>query len=245
MTNNLLTENLSEPLNGATSAKVDIDSDIGNLAIDRLPAGGQALATGTLAYFENQGTPARTLDSINGQAIFSLKGGGKDQRWFRLPWAACKGAYDWRIHLNPDVPSDIRVHSGGGNIEIDLGGMEITHLSADTGGGNMDLILPESADSLDVAARTGGGNVTIAIGSDITGSNIVDAHSGAGNVTIHAPRGLAARIHADSGLGNVIVDPLFSKIDDELYQSPDYESADNRIEITAHSGAGNVSVSTT
>src|SRR5689334_8614610 len=49
----VLSDNLSVPLNGAKSAKIDISSDTGHLTIDKLTAdGGQLLASGTLQYFE-------------------------------------------------------------------------------------------------------------------------------------------------------------------------------------------------
>ena len=70
------------------------------------------------------------------------------------------------------------------------------------------------------------------------------ATSGAGNVEVRVPSGLAARIHATSGLGKVIVDSRFSRTDKDIYQSPDYDGAVNTVEITASSGAGNVSLST-
>ena len=38
------------------------------------------------------------------------------------------------------------------------------------------------------------------------------------------------------------VDPQFGKTADNTYQSSDFDSAVNRIEIIANSGAGNVSV---
>jgi predicted membrane protein len=82
------------------------------------------------------------------------------------------------------------------------------------------------------------------MGSGIKGSNTVNAGSGAGNVVVRVPSGIAARIHATSGLGQVTVDPRFSKTDNNTYQSPDYDSAANKIEITASSGAGDVSVNT-
>ena len=85
----------------------------------------------------------------------------------------------------------------------------------------MDVVLPDNAANLSVAAKTG-----------------------AGNVAVHVPSGLAAKVHATSGLGKVIVDPRFSKTDGNTYQSPDYDSAANKVEITANSGAGNVSVNT-
>ena len=244
MAENVLTQELSEPLNGTTAAKVDINTGTGNLTIDRLTGGEQLLASGTLEYLENQELPTHTLTSSNGEATLTLRGGETGRSWFRLPWEACKGAFEWQIHLNPTVSSDITAHSGGGNVKLDLAGMAVTHVSADTGGGNMDVVLPDNAANLYVDAKTGGGNVTVEIGNGITGSNAVNANSGAGNVAVHVPSGIAARIHARTGLGKVIMDPRFSMTDKDTYQSPDYEGAADKVEITAHSGAGNVSVST-
>jgi hypothetical protein len=222
MANNLLTDNLSEPLNGATTARVDINSGTGNLTIDRLTGGEPVLASGTLQYFEKQGPPTRSVSSDNGQATFTLRGsGGIVRPGFRLPWAACNGAIEWQIHLNPNVQSDITAHSGGGNVKLNLAGMAVTRLAADTGGGNMDVVLPDNAANLSVIAKTGAGNVVVRVPSDI-----------------------AAKIHATSGLGKVVVDPRFSQIDRNTYQSPDYDGAAKKVEITVHSGAGNVSVST-
>ena len=221
MANSVLTHNLSEPLGNATAAKVDIDNGDGNLAIDGLTGGEQVLASGTLQYLEKQGLPTRTLNTSNGQATLKLKASGGGQPWFHLPWQACNGATEWQIHLNPKVQSDITAHSGGGNVKLDLAGMAVTRVAADTGGGNMDVVLPEDAANLSVTAK-----------------------SGAGNVVVHVPSGIAARIHASTGLGKVIVDPRFSKTDKNTYQSPDFDSAANKVEITVKSGAGNVEVNT-
>lgn len=221
MAKNVLSDNFSEPLNGTKTAKVDIDVGDGNLTVDGLGAGEPVLASGNLQYIENQALPTRTLVSSDEQATLTLRGGGAHRSWIRLPWAACNEATEWQIHLNATVPSDITAHSGGGNIKLNLAGMAITRISADTGGGNVDLILPDDAANLDVTARTGAGNVVVTI-----------------------PSGVAARIHATTGLGKAIVDPRYSKTDKDTYQSSDFDSADNRIEITLHSGAGNVSVNT-
>jgi hypothetical protein len=244
MAKNLLSDNFSEPLNGAMSAKVDINVGDGNLTIDRLISGEQVLASGTLQYLENQSLPSRTLVSSNAQATLTLKGGRAGRPWFHFPWAACNGATEWQIHLNPTVLSDITAHSDGGNIKLNLAGIAITHISADTGGGNIDVALPDNAANLSVAARTGGGNLTVEIGRGTTGSNIINASSGAGNVVVHVPSGLAARIHATTGLGKAIIDQWFSKTDNNNYQSPDYDGAVNKVEITISSGAGNVSINT-
>jgi hypothetical protein len=245
MANKVLTESLSEPLNGATIAKVDINCGPGHLTIDRLTGGEQLLANGTLQYFEKQGPPARTLNLNNGQANLTLAGGGTVQASrFRFAWSAGGGAFEWQIHMNPTVPSDITAHSEGGNVKLNLAGMAVSSVSADTRGGNMDVVLPDNAASLSATAKTSGGNVTFDVGSGITGSNTVNANSGAGSVVVRVPGGIAAKIHASSGMGKVNVDSRFSKIDGKTYQSADYEGAANKVEITANSGAGNVSIST-
>ena len=83
MANKMLTHNLSEPLNGTKTTTVDINTDSGNLTLDKLSGGEQLLASGTLQYFEKQGLPTRTLSSSNGQATLTLKGGGAERSWFR------------------------------------------------------------------------------------------------------------------------------------------------------------------
>ncbi len=218
---NVLTQNLSEPVGNATSARVEINAGTGNLVIDRLSSGEPVLASGTLQYQENQGQPIRSVDTSSGQATFTLKASGIGKPGSGLPWEACNGETDWQVHLNPAVQSDITAHSDGGNVKLDLTGMVVTRIAADTGGGNVDVVVPQSAAALSVTAK-----------------------SGAGNVTVSVPNSAAVRIHASTGLGSVIVDPRFDKIDGSTYQSPDYDGAADKIEITLESGAGNVSVTT-
>lgn len=245
MAKNVLTEKFSEPLNGTRTAKVDVHVGDGNLVIDRMAGSEQVLVSGTLQYLEKQGLPARELTVNNGVSTLCLKAGrGGGQPWFRFPWAACNGATEWQIHLNPTVSSDITARSNGGNVGLNLSGMQITGLSAETGGGNMNVILPNHASDLNVSVATGGGNVSVEIGSGTTGSNIVTAKSGAGNVVVSIPSNIAARIYATTGLGKVILDPQFSMIADHTYQSSDFDVAANRVEMTLQSGAGNVSVNT-
>ncbi len=221
MAKNVLTYEFSEPLNGATTAKADIHAGDGNLTVEPLAGTQRLLAEGTLQYFESQGQPKQSLVSNAGQAALTLKGGGGKQPWFRLPWAACNGATEWQIHLNPAVTTDLTVHSDGGNVKLNLAGMAVTRVAANTGGGNVEVVLPETAANLSAIAKTG-----------------------AGNVVVRLPRGAAARIQATTGLGKAIVDPRFSQTDKNTYQSPDYNGAAYKVEILASSGAGNVVIET-
>ncbi len=244
MARKMLTRDVSEPLDGASSARFDIHTGTGNLTIDGLVGNTELLASGTVEYMEGQDPPAPLVNVCDGKASFVLMGQGGRQSAFRLPWSASNGATHWRIHLNHRISSDVAAYSGGGNVRLDLTDMVVTHVYADSGGGNLEVVLPKNAARLDVSARSGGGSVVVEIGARTTGSGNVDAHSGAGNVTVRVPSGLSARIHATTGMGKVIIDPQFNKLDAKTYQSPDYDSAPDKVEISAKSGAGNVTVST-
>ncbi len=69
-------------------------------------------------------------------------------------------------------------------------------------------------------------------------------HLSEGNVTIRMPGDMAVKILATTGLGKIIMDPRFGHVDKNTYQSPDYDTAANKVEITVKSGAGDVSVNT-
>lgn len=240
----VLTQTMSESLGDATAARFDFNVGTGNLTIDRLAGGEQLLFSGELQYLEGQGRPTGTLDMNGHLYTLTLKASGGRQPGFQLPWSACNGETDWLIHLNPTLPSDITVYSGGGNVKLSLAGLIVTRLAADTGGGNVEVVLPDDASDLSVTAKTGGGDVTVDLGSGTTGGNTVTATSGAGNVTVRLPDGVAALIHTTTGMGKLTIDPQFTKIDDHTYQSPDYTNAADKFEITVESGAGNVSVIT-
>lgn len=239
----VLTQDLSESVGDATSARYEIHTGTGNLTIDPLPAGQPLLASGTLEYLERQGRPTGSVEMNKGLYTLTLKANGGLKQGFRLPWAACNGETDWQIHLNPNLPADIQAASGGGNIQLNLAGMVVTRLATETGGGNVEVVLPDKAANLTALAKTGGGNVTVVIGGGMTGSSRVTATSGAGSVLVRLPAGIAARIRAKTGMGKLEIDPHFTQIDDHTYQSPDFPTATARIEITVESGAGNVTVS--
>ena len=150
-----------------------------------------------------------------------IRGSRSQRPWFHFPWSAGNAAHEWRIHLNPAISMDLLAKSGGGNVKLDLAGTTLTSISAVTGGGNIDVILPDILTDLNA-----------------------DINTGAGNVTIQLPCGSEARVHASSGLGKVIVDPRFKKIAEKTYQSDGYDNAALKVAIEATSGAGNVTIST-
>lgn len=237
----VLSYTVSEPIGDVTEAKAEINPGDGNLTVDG-QTDEQVLVSGVLQYLEKNGLPITAVNPIGGQITLTLNANG-GQQWNALPWSACNGATDWLVHLNSRVITDITTYSDGGNILLNLAGMVVSRVSAETGGGNVTVIMPAQTANLNMVAKTGAGDVNVEIGGT-TGSGIVNASSGAGNVTVRVPDGIAARIHATSGMGKVMIDSRFTQIDDTTYQSPDYDRAADRVEITINSGAGNVSVNT-
>ncbi len=244
MSKKVLIQNLSESLGSIHTAKFDINTGTGNLTIEPLSNGDGLLASASLEYMEKQEPPAWSVDAQGSQATLTLKARGGRKPGFQFPWAACNGETNWQIQLNPTVKADVSACSGGGNVKVDLTGMKVSKVSADSGGGNMNVILPDHAANLAVIARSGGGNVSVEMGSNTTGNNTLTATSGAGNVTVLLPAGIAARIHASTGMGKLIVDPQFRPVDKTNFETPGYDSAADKVEITAKSGAGNVKVTT-
>ena len=242
MATQALTQAFTEQLNTQNDVMADIHAGDGNLQVDGT-ASPEALASGELQYPEKMGAPTRSVTSVNGKTSLTLKAGtGGGQRWLRLPWAACNGATTWQVHLNPTLPTDLFARSNGGNIHLNLAAMQITRVKIENGGGNVGVILPESAANLEVTASTGGGNVTVSVGGDTNGTNMVRAESGAGNVSVTIPAGIAVRVYATSGMGKVLMPSRINKVGDHVYESTGYDNAVNRVDMTLKSGAGNVSV---
>jgi hypothetical protein len=70
----------------------------------------------------------------------------------------------------------------------------------------------------------------------------VDVHSGLADVTIHVPPGVAASIRGNVGLASLIVDKTrFHPIADG-FESPDFATAPNRVQIRVDGGLETVRV---
>jgi hypothetical protein len=238
----LAVQELAEPLNGANTSSLDLDLAEGNLAIDRLTGGEPLLVGGTLEYYENGGMPARNLSSLDGEATLALSVGTHPRPRWRLPWEACNAENDWTLHLNPTVVYEIAARTGGGNLGLDLSGLLVTRINAETGGGNAEIRLPVNAVNLSAAVKTGAGKIVVDIGEGTKGRNGLTVENGAGSVEILVPDGLAVKLVATSGLGEVLVDPALVQTGEGIYQSTDYANNENRITIGVSNGAGTVKV---
>ena len=136
-------------------------------------------------------------------------------------WALGREPYTWTMGVSGEVPLRLRVESGAADAELDLGGLRLAELRLRTGASETRVVLPAAA-----------------------GFTRVDAEGGAAAIRFRVPDGVAARIRSSIALGSSDVDPVrFPRsAERSAWESPDFESAANRVEIEVRGGIGSVSV---
>jgi hypothetical protein len=135
-------------------------------------------------------------------------------------WAWWPGeSLDWDIRLNRDVPLFLKIDSGASASILDLGDLKVTELDIDTGASSTEISLPANA-----------------------GSTHVDIDTGASSLKVSIPAGVAASIRVKSGITSINIAPRFPRLDGGLYQSSDYATAVNRVDMTIDAGVGSIEV---
>jgi hypothetical protein len=141
-------------------------------------------------------------------------------RTSQQPWAWWPGeSLDWDINLNGDIPLSLKIDSGASASILDLSDLKITDLDIDTGASSTELTLPANA-----------------------GNTHVDIETGASSLKVTIPVGVAANIRIKSGIASVNVNSRFPRLDGGMYQSSDFSTASNRIDMTINAGVGSIEV---
>ncbi|MCB0184562.1 MAG: hypothetical protein KDE31_09860, partial [Caldilineaceae bacterium] len=90
---------------------------------------------------------------------------------------------------------------------------------------------------LQVDAGVGKVEITLPLAGNFEG----EINGGVGGITIKVPDTMAVRIEASTGIGSINVDNSLIK-DGNVYQSPAYETAANRVNLTVSGGIGAIAV---
>ena len=125
----------------------------------------------------------------------------------------------WHVGLTDAVPLDLRVQAGASRSSIDLGDLRVRQLDLQTGASGTRVMLPRAAGATTVAVRTG-----------------------AASVMLEIPAGVAARIRSRMALGSTSVDQARFPRTADGYESPDYATAPNRVDIDVQGGVGAVRI---
>lgn len=125
----------------------------------------------------------------------------------------------WRIGLPIDLPVRLQVESGATKTLLDLDEVRLEALRIATGASETRVRLPRSA-----------------------GETRVKAESGAAAIIFEVPAGVAARVRSQMALGSTQVDESRFPRTAGGWESPDYATASNRVEIDIQGGVGSARV---
>jgi hypothetical protein len=211
-TPDLEAEEVTIPLKDAGQARIRIKHGAGRLHIGA-GAGLDELISGT---FYGGVDHREVLHGDTLEVEMQAKGGQFPQ--FLKPWALGKGL-DWNMALNGDLAIALHLETGAASAELDLENLCITELVLKTGVSSTEVALPAEA-----------------------GYTRVSIESGVASASFRVPEGVAARIQSSSGLASIDVDESRFPRKGDIYESPDYEGSQNRVDIKVQMGLGSVSI---
>lgn len=193
-----------------------------------VPVGGAATGEVTIKFGAGRldigrGRPGMLVEgTAEGGAIIRDLGQGRveletdvAQIW---PWFG--QATHWRLGLAPDLPLALRVEGGASTSDLQLGELLVSSLTVKTGASSTRIALPREVEDC-----------------------VVRVESGAAQVSIEVPAGVAARIRSQMGLGSTNVDTGRFPSSPSGWQSPDYEASSRRVSIEVQGGLGSVRIS--
>ena len=210
------TQDTSVPLSAATSGQVTIQFGAGMLNVGALPAGSTDLVQATATLPDNMRlTEQSTVRGNTVDATINTTGSGNG--W---PFRAFGGPNNltMKAQLAQRIPLDVRAEVGAGQADFNLSDLQVTQFTLNNGAGQATVQFPTRA-----------------------GQTIADIHSGAGQITLDVPAGVGAYIHGGNGLVSFHVSDRYQKVPDG-YQTSDFASAANRVDVTLHVGIGEVDV---
>ena len=129
------------------------------------------------------------------------------------------GDIDWKVGLSPDVMVKLDIDAGAADIDLDLRDVNLEVLDMDVGAADVDIDLPAN-----------------------TGHTDVRINAGAADIDISVPDDVAALIESDSTLISLDVDTSRFPGSDGVYQSPGYDTAQNRVYIDIDAGVSDISI---
>jgi hypothetical protein len=206
-------ERLCQPLQGAQQADVTIEFGAGSLTMEALEASSQNLVEGTARLWRGERV-AEDFSVQQGVAEYRLRTVGFEPLIIFGPWDE---GHNWDLAFNASVPIELTARMGVGQATLDLSDLSLEGLDVGLGVGQANITLPSE------------------------GVWSVSIRTGVGETIVRIPQGVAARIHARGGLVSISVDAAYPR-QGEVYVSPDYETAENRVEVEVNGGIGSIRV---
>lgn len=131
-----------------------------------------------------------------------------------------QGRCEWSIHLQQDLPTDLKVKFGAGKADLRLADLDLTHLHLESGVGELVLDL-SGAWQHDLVATI---------------------NAGIGDTTLRLPQEAGLRVQSTVGFGSV--HPHGLKREGDVYTNDLFGQAPVNLDITIEGGMGKVTLET-
>lgn len=82
---------------------------------------------------------------------------------FRGPWGYVRGPAEWDVATAGDVPTDLRVSAGAGDIDLDLSTVRVVRAELQVGAASARVVLPQPTGDVPVSISAGAARVTLEI----------------------------------------------------------------------------------
>jgi hypothetical protein len=125
----------------------------------------------------------------------------------------------WKFGMSRDATLELDIETGASDARLDLTSLRVSELRLQTGASSTHITMPAEA-----------------------GHTHARIDAGAASVAVRIPTGVAARVRASGGLASIHVDRKRFPRSGGVYQSPDYDTAANRVDLRVEAGVGSVDI---
>jgi hypothetical protein len=206
--NAVKTESQSVDLESATSANVQIEFPAGELNVQ---SGASNLMDASFRY---------NVDDWQPQVQYSENGTQGDLRVsqegnHRVPVGGGL-INEWEIQLSENVPMDLLIRTGAGNSQLDLGELDMTSLTVETGAGT----------------------TTVNLNGNWQHDVDVSIQGGVGQLKVNLPAEMGVRVEMDTALVTVTANGLIN--DENGYVNRAFGTAPHTLTLKLEAGVGSV-----
>jgi hypothetical protein len=213
---------LDTDLGGATDAAVTVRFGAGQLTVGPLvEPRDNRLASMTYSGPPELAPQANYTVAPGGLGRLDYQVSGRPGPGF-IPFTGSRsGSARMQLELSPNVTiSSLTIQTGATEAHVDLSSLRVGGVDMSVGAATASVRLPEHA-----------------------GLTTMHVSGGASTLTLEIPQGVAARIQHHGGLSTLKVDQgRFPLLGEGLYQSADYDTAANKVDITLETGVTTIQV---
>ncbi len=204
-------ETIQQSLDGATRAEVKIEPAAGEIKIGATDLTGILIEGSVPSGSDQRIESSYTVNGGVGNYVLRDSGPTSFVPGMNL------GKMVWDLFLTDEIPLDLTLNMGAGNMDAKLGSLDLESLVVKTAIGSTSVSLPAQDDLM------------------------VDLEGAIGQIVVTVPEGVGVRVQADTALVAVQMPPGYER-QENTYQSPDYQSATQQVDITFKLAIGRVVV---